>query len=260
MPKFAANLTTLFNELPFTERFAAAARAGFDAVEFLFPYDYDALEIKQLLTENHLRLVLFNTLPGDVSAGEWGVAALPGREDLAREHIRLALDYASILDCPQVHVMAGVVKPGMDRTACEETFIQNMRYAADLFAAEGKGLLIEALNPETKAHYLYQSQYQTLEMVKRIDKPNVTIQLDLFHAQKVDGNLSKLITEYAGKYRHIQIASLPERHEPDEGEINYDWIYNLLDNTGYDGWIGCEYIPRADTESGLKWFAKYKRQ
>ncbi|BDH47308.1 hydroxypyruvate isomerase [Salmonella enterica subsp. enterica serovar Choleraesuis] len=260
MPKFAANLTMLFTELPFLDRFAAAAEAGFDGVEFLFPYAYDARQIKERLDENNLQLVLFNTAPGDADAGEWGVAAVPGKESLAREHIHQALDYACALDCPQVHVMAGVVQPGMARELCERVFIDNMRYAAELFAQKDKRLLIEALNPDTKPNYLYHSQYQTLDMIKRIDRPNVFTQLDFYHAQKVDGNLSRLITEFAGKYQHIQIASLPDRHEPDEGEINYDWIYDLLDKTGYQGWIGCEYIPRADTLSGLGWFSQFRSQ
>ena len=257
MPKFAANLTMLFTEVPFLDRFSAAARAGFEAVEFLFPYEYDAQDIKQRLNENQLQLVLFNTLPGDFNVGEWGLAAVPGKTEQAREHIRMALDYACILDCPQVHIMAGVVQPGVDRAECEAVFIDNMRYAADLFAQHDKLVLIEALNPQTKPGYLYHSQYQTLDIMKRIDRPNVAIQLDLFHAQKVDGNLSHIITAFSGQYRHIQIASLPDRHEPDEGEINYQWIYDLLDNTGYTGWIGCEYIPRADTLSGLGWFADF---
>ncbi|WP_229527061.1 TIM barrel protein, partial [Klebsiella pneumoniae] len=136
----------------------------------------------------------------------------------ARRDIELALEYACQLGCPQVHIMAGVVPPGADRAACEAVLIDNLRYAAECFARHDKRILIEALNPQTKPGYLYHSQYQTLAMVKRVDRPNLAVQLDLFHAQKVDGNLSHLITEYAGQYRHIQIASLPDRHEPDEGE------------------------------------------
>ncbi|WP_374221903.1 TIM barrel protein [Klebsiella pneumoniae] len=316
MPKFAANLSMLFTELPFLERFAAAARAGFEAVEFLFPYEYAAGEIRQRLQENQLQLVLFNTPPGDVNAGEWGLAAIPGRSAEARRDIELALEYACQLGCPQVHIMAGVVPPGADRADCEAVLIDNLRYAAECFARHDKRILIEALNPQTKPGYLYHSQYQTLAMVppgadradceavlidnlryaaecfarhdkriliealnpqtkpgylyhsqyqtlamvKRVDRPNLAVQLDLFHAQKVDGNLSHLITEYAGQYRHIQIASLPDRHEPDEGEINYPWLYALLDKTGYDGWIGCEYIPRTDTLSGLGWFSPYRKK
>lgn len=259
MPKFAANLSMLFTELPFMERFAAAAQAGFKGVEFLSPYEYDPQQIKQQLEENDLQLVLFNTPPGDTNAGEWGLAALPEKVALAREHIHLALEYADVLACPQVHVMAGVIPADGERAAYEETLIENMRYAADLFAVKGKRLLIEALNPRTKPRYLYHSQYQTLEMVTRIARPNVFTQLDLFHAQQVDGNLSHLITAFVGRYQHIQIASLPDRHEPDEGEINYRWIFDLLDRVNYSGWVGCEYIPRTDTHSGLAWLTALNR-
>ena len=257
MPKFAANLSTQFNEYPFLERFGAAAKAGFRAVEFLFPYDYPAEAIKGELDRYGLTLVLFNTAPGDVGAGEWGRCALPGREAEARADIDRALEYALALACPQVHIMAGVVAPGADRSAYEATLVSNLRYAAERFAPHGINLLLEALNPVTKPDYLYASQYQTLEMAARIDRPNVFTQLDLFHAQLVDGNLSRLIRDYAGCYRHIQIASAPDRHEPDEGEINSPWLFALLDEVGYGGWIGCEYIPRGRTEAGLDWLAPW---
>ncbi len=258
MPKFAANLSTQFNEVPFLERFAAAAQAGFEAVEFLFPYEYPAAQLKQLLDDNQLKLVLFNTAAGDVTAGEWGVCAIPGREADARADIDRALEYALALNCPQVHIMAATVPKGADRQAYIETFISNMRYASERFAPHGITLLIEALNPKTKPDYLYSSQYQTLEMVTLIDRPNVSTQLDLFHAQLVDGNLSSLIRQQAGRYRHVQIASAPDRHEPDEGEISYPWLFELLDEVGYDGWIGCEYIPRHNTLEGLGWFAPWR--
>ncbi|MEN4524736.1 HPr family phosphocarrier protein [Pantoea agglomerans] len=260
MPKFAANLSTQFTELPFAERFAAAAKAGFTAVEFLFPYDYPATQIKQWLDDNQLQLVLFNTAPGNVAAGEWGVSAIPGREAEAKADIDRALSYALALNCPQVHIMAATVPPDADRQCYVETFISNMRYAAERFAPHGIILLIEALNPTTKPNYLYASQYQTLEMVEQIDRPNVFTQLDLFHAQRVDGNLSHLIRHYAGRYRHVQIASAPDRHEPDEGEINYPYLYSLLDEVGYSGWVGCEYIPRGSTTAGLGWFAPWARK
>ncbi|KNC08232.1 hydroxypyruvate isomerase [Pantoea sp. RIT-PI-b] len=259
MPKFAANLSTQFGELPFIERFAAAANAGFRAVEFLFPYDFPAEVIKAELEKHQLELVLFNTAAGNVQAGEWGVSAIPGREDEARADIDRALEYALVLNCQQVHIMAATVPNGADRAAYETTFVQNMHYAAERFAPHGIRLLLEALNPVTKPNYLYSSQYQTLAMMARIDRPNVFTQLDLFHAQLVDGNLTHLIREYAGRYRHIQIASAPHRHEPDEGEINYTYLFNLLDEVGYDGWVGCEYIPRGRTEAGLGWFAPYAK-
>lgn len=258
MPKFAANLSTMFTELPFLERFDAAAAAGFQAVEFLFPYDYPAEVLKSRLQQNQLQLVLFNTAPGNVTAGEWGVAAIPGREQQAQRDIDNALEYAIALNCPQVHVMAATLPEGADREAYCQAFINNMRYAAESFAPHNIRLLIEALNPVTKPHYLYASQYQTLEMVKRIDRDNVFTQLDLFHAQLVDGNLSHLIRQYAGCYQHIQIASAPDRHEPDEGEINYPWLFQLLDEVGYSGWIGCEYFPRGATLDGLGWFANWR--
>ncbi|WP_336797474.1 HPr family phosphocarrier protein [Erwinia aphidicola] len=258
MPKFAANLSTLFNEVPFMERFDAAAQAGFRGVEFLFPYEYDAAQLKQALSRNQLELVLFNTAPGNTAAGEWGVSAIPGREEDARRDIDNALEYALALDCRQVHIMAAVVPEGADRQAYCRTFIDNVRYAADKFAPHGVRILLEALNPQTKPGYLYSSQYQVLEMVKRIDRPGVYSQLDLFHAQRVDGNLSHLITAYTGQYQHVQIASAPDRHEPDEGEINYPWLFDLLDSSGYQGWIGCEYFPRTTTLEGLGWFSAYK--
>jgi hydroxypyruvate isomerase len=259
MPNFAANLSTMFTELPFLSRFEAAANAGFDAVEYLFPYEYPAQQLAQLLETHHLKQVLFNTAPGDVSAGEWGLTAVPGREADARRDIDTALEYALALQCPQVHVMAGVVPQGADYQQYEETFINNIRYAAERFAAHNIKVLIEALNPKTKPNYLFSSQYQTMALVKKIDRPNVFTQLDLFHAQLVDGNLSHLISDFTHCYAHIQIASAPARHEPDEGEINYPYLFNLLDEVGYTGWIGCEYLPRGKTEEGLSWLKPYRK-
>ncbi|MBF6636439.1 HPr family phosphocarrier protein [Rouxiella silvae] len=258
MPKFAANLSTMFNEYPFLERFDAAAAAGFKGVEFLFPYEYEIGVLKQALTRNNLQMVLFNTAPGNTQAGEWGVSAIPGREAEARADIDRALEYALALGCAQIHIMAATVPAEADREAYCCTFIDNLRYAAECFAPHGISILLEALNPKTKPGYLYSSQYQTLEMVKRIDRPGVFTQLDLFHAQLVDGNLSHLIGEYSGQYKHIQIASAPDRHEPDEGELNYPWLFELIDRSGYQGWIGCEYIPRTTTQEGLGWFTPYK--
>lgn len=235
MPRFAANLSMMFTEVPFIERFAAARKAGFDAVEFLFPYNYSTLQIQKQLEQNHLTLALFNTAPGDINAGEWGLSALPGREHEAHADIDLALEYALALNCEQVHVMAGVVPAGEDAERYRAVFIDNIRYAADRFAPHGKRILVEALSPDVKPHYLFSSQYQALAIVEEVARDNVFIQLDTFHAQKVDGNLTHLIRDYAGKYAHVQIAGLPDRHEPDDGEINYPWLFRLFDEVGYQG-------------------------
>lgn len=257
MPKFAANLSMMFTELPFLDRFAAAAAAGFSAVEFLFPYDYPADLLAEKLQQNGLQQVLFNTAPGDVNAGEWGLAAIPGREQEARADINRALEYALTLQCPNVHVMAGVVPPGEDIARYRETFISNLRYAADAFAPHGIELMIEALSPAVKPNYLFSSQHQAAELVTAIDRPNVFIQFDFFHAQLVDGNISNLLKSLAGRYAHIQIASVPDRNEPDDGELNYPWLFAQLDKMGYQGWIGCEYKPRGETTAGLGWVKPY---
>lgn len=258
MPKFAANLSMMFNELPFLERFEAAAAQGFQAVEFLFPYDYSAELLAEKLRSNGLQQVLFNTAPGNAEAGEWGLAAVPGREQDARADIDRALAYAIALNCPNVHVMAGVVPPGEDWQRYRATFIDNIRYAADRFARHGVKVLIEALSPQVKPHYLFSSQHQAAELVEAINHPNVFVQFDFFHAQLVDGNISGLMRSLAGRYAHIQIASVPERHEPDDGELNYPWLFEQLDALGYQGWIGCEYRPRGDTAAGLDWLRPYQ--
>lgn len=257
MPKFAANLSMMFTDKPFLERFKAASDAGFKAVEYLFPYEFPMDVLSEALKQNGLKQVLFNTAPGNTSAGEWGLNAIPGREKEARANLDLALEYAVALGCPSVHVMAGVVPEGQSRAKYQQTFIDNVRYAADKFAQHGINVLIEALSPAVKPNYLFSSQYQADELVSLIDRPNVFIQLDTFHAQIVDGNLTRLIEKLNGRFAHVQIASLPDRHEPDEGEINYDYIFSVFDRLGYQGWIGCEYNPRGKTEEGLGWLKPY---
>ncbi|MGT8978719.1 HPr family phosphocarrier protein [Escherichia coli] len=257
MPRFAANLSMMFTEVPFIERFAAARKAGFDAVEFLFPYDYSpANPAATGAKPSDTGAVQYRS--GDINAGEWGLSALPGREHEARADIDLALEYALALNCEQVHVMAGVVPAGEDAERYRAVFIDNLRYAADRFAPHGKRILVEALSPGVKPHYLFSSQYQALAIVEEVARDNVFIQLDTFHAQKVDGNLTHLIRNYAGKYAHVQIAGLPDRHEPDDGEINYPWLFRLFDEVGYQGWIGCEYKPRGLTKEGLGWFDAWR--
>lgn len=260
MPKFAANLTMMFNEVPFLDRFEAAAKAGFKYVEYLWPYEYDKEVLRRLLDQYGLKQVLFNTAAGNVSAGEWGVSAIPGREADSHKDIDMALEYALALGCKNVHVMAAVVPEGQDREAYKQTFIENVSYAADKFKPYGIKVLLEALSPEVKPNYLLKSQFDTLEIVEAVRRENVFVQLDYFHAQNVDGNLSRLTDKLNNKFAHVQIASVPDRHEPDEGEINYAYIFNKLDEIGYEGYVGCEYKPRASTVDGLQWFQPYKNR
>lgn len=257
MAKFAANLSMMFNELPFLERFAAAAKAGFQYVEYLWPYEYSKEELKAQLQQYGLKQVLFNTKAGDIDAGEWGLAALPGREEECKKHIDLALEYALALECPHVHIMAGVVPEGANRDMYKQTFINNLHYASERYKAHGVKILLEALSPVVKPNYLLKSQYDTLEIVEACNRENIFIQLDYFHAQNVDGNLTRLTEKLINQVAHIQIASVPDRHEPDEGEINYPYLFEKLDKLGYSGYIGCEYKPRAATVDGLSWFKNY---
>lgn len=258
MLKFAANLTMMFKEYDFLDRFEHAAKAGFNAVEFLWPYEYDKNELARIIKENNLKVALFNTTAGDVSKGQWGHAGLIGMEKEFKSEIETSLDYAIALDCKTIHVMSCVLERPWEKDLCKRTFIKNMRMAADLVGKYGINLTIEALCPEIKPGYLYHSQYETLDLCEQIAKENVFIQLDTFHAQMVDGNLSHLITKYAGKYGHVQVASVPYRNEPDEGEINYEYIFDLLQKVGYQGYIGLEYNPRSKTEDGLGFLKKYK--
>ena len=258
MPKFAANLTMMFADRPFLERFKAAADAGFRYVEYLWPYDYPAAELKALLDKHGLKQVLFNSAAGDTKNGEWGLTALPGRESEAQRDIDQALEYAIALQCPTVHIMAGVVPAGADRNAYLNTYIDNVRYASERFRPHDIHIVLEALSPQVKPNYLLKSQYDTLAAVEAIDRDNVRIQFDYYHAQNVDGQLSAMTKAMFARIGHIQIASVPDRHEPDEGEVNYPYIFALLDELGYAGYIGCEYNPRGKTEDGLGWFAAYR--
>lgn len=258
MPKFAANLTMMFTEVPFLDRFEAAAKAGFKYVEYLWPYEYSADVLKAKLDQYGLQQVLFNTPAGNIDVGEWGISAIPNREQDSRKDIDLALEYALALNCPNVHIMAAVVPEDADRELYKQIFVNNIRYASEKFKPYGIKILLEALSPQVKPNYLLKSQLDTLEIVELVDRDNVFIQLDYFHAQNVDGNLSRLTDRLKDKVAHIQIASVPDRHEPDEGEINYEYLFNKLDEIGYQGFVGCEYKPRSETASGLGWFKPYK--
>ena len=257
MLRFAANLTMLFKEVPFLERFSSAAACGFAGVEYLFPYEYDPAELHERLRENSLQQVLFNLPPGDWNTGDRGTAALPHRVEEFREGLHLALRYGRELECTRLHAMAGVIPAGADRAECEETFLSNVRYAADAASSEGITIVLEALNTRDVPGYFFSSQTEALELVRKIGRSNVAVQLDYYHAQIMDGDLTRLTETLADSIGHVQIASVPDRHEPDEGEINYRHIFATLERIGYAGWIGCEYNPRGTTEDGLGWILPY---
>ncbi|NVC95093.1 hydroxypyruvate isomerase family protein [Vibrio natriegens] len=257
MAKFAANLTMLFTEVPFLERFEKAHQAGFKAVEYLFPYAYEAQDLADKMQQFGFEQALFNMPPGNWNAGERGFAAIPGRENEFKASVDTALMYADKLNCKKVHAMSGIVDKQFTLEQHVETFIANIRYAADKFSEHGIELMIEPLNSRDVPNYFIAHQREAVELIKQVDRPNVKLQLDLYHAQIMDGNLSTLIREVAQYTGHIQIASVPERHEPSEGELNYPHLFDVLDDSGYQGWIGCEYNPRNTTEEGLDWVKPY---
>lgn len=253
MAKFAANLSMMFNEVPFIQRFERAANAGFNGVEYLFPYEEDADVIANELNKYHLTQALFNMPAGNWGEGERGMASIPGREAEFVEGVQTALQYAKALGCKQVHAMAGKVDKNYtteQQTAC---FIKNIQYAADVMAEHGICVLIEPINTRDMPGYFLTTQKQAEALLPLINRENVFIQLDLYHCQIMEGDLLKTIERLWGKFSHIQIASVPYRHEPDSGEVNYPWIFKKLDEMGYEGWLGCEYHPAGRTEDGLGW-------
>ena len=258
MPKFAANLSMMFNEHDFPNRFAAAAKAGFDAVEFLFPYDYSPAEVAQWHKEINLKNVLFNLPPGDWAAGERGIAALPGREAEFRAGVAKAIDYALALGTPQLHMMAGLVPAGSDMAIHRKTYLENMKFAAQALAKHNLNLLLEPINTRDMPGYFLNTQVQAHELRVESGEPNVKVQMDFYHAQIMEGDLAETFKKYFKDIGHTQIASVPKRNEPDDGEVNYPYLYQLLDEMGYEGYVGCEYRPKGKTEDGLDWFKAAK--
>ena len=260
MPRFAANLSMLYNEHAFIDRFAAAAADGFKGVEYLFPYAFAASDIAQRLQDHGLQQVLFNAPPGNWDAGERGLACLPGREAEFREGIAKAVEYAQALQCPRIHVMAGLVPQGADAATVRATYIANVRYAAEQAAPHGIQILLEPINGRDMPGFFLSRQDQAHALIAEIGAANVKVQMDLYHCQIVEGDLAMKVREYlpTGNVGHFQIAGVPERHEPDVGEINYTYLFQLLDSLGYHGWIGCEYRPARGaaahaTSDGLGW-------
>lgn len=264
MPRFAANLSMLYNEHAFLDRFAAAAKDGFQAVEYLFPYAFEASELAQRLADHGLQQVLFNAPPGHWDAGERGLACLPGREAEFRRGIGQALAYAEALNCPRVHVMAGLAPPGADRARLQATYEANLAWAAEQAAACGIQVLIEPINTRDIPGFFLNRQDEAHRVVQAVGAANLKVQMDLYHCQIVEGDVAMKIREYlpSGRVGHIQIAGVPERHEPDIGELNFHYLFGVIDEVsaacGWDGWIGCEYRPARGaqpgaTAAGLGW-------
>ena len=253
MPKFAANLTMMFNEVPFPERFAAAAKAGFSAVEFLFPYDYQAADVARWLKENNLKNALFNMPPGNWSTGDRGMASIPGREQEFCDGVAKAIEYALALGTPTIHAMAGLLPEGTDREAHKASYIDNIWYAAKELGKHGLTLVIEPINSRDMPGYFLNLQSEAHAICQEIGEPNLKVQMDFYHAQIMEGDLTMTFKNNFARIGHVQIASVPTRNEPDQGEIDYRHVFKLFDDMGYQGYVGCEYKPRGRTEEGLGW-------
>jgi hydroxypyruvate isomerase len=253
MPRFAANLSTLFNELNFLDRFAAARAAGFDAVEFLFPYAFEPEQITQRLHRYQLQLVLHNLPAGDWLAGERGIACDPRRIGEFQDSVELAIDYAEDLGVKQLHCMAGKIPPKVPRQRARTVYINNLRFAARECRKRGLNLLIEPINDRDIPNYFLTGSAQAAAIIAECGADNLFLQYDIYHMQRMEGELADTIRAHLPLIRHMQLADVPGRHEPGTGEINFPYLFRLLDELGYDGWIGCEYTPRADTVEGLRW-------
>lgn len=257
MPKFAANLSWMFTEHAFPDRFQAAADAGFEAVECQLPYDFPAQELAARREAAGVKQIMFNAPPGNMNAGEYGLAGLPGREHEFRESIGEALDYAAALDCRQLHVLAGIVPAGVSERRCWQTYLENLAWAAGACMPAGVGILLEPINTVERPGYLVSLTTQAREAVNRVGHENVGIQYDFHNAQLMEGRITRTLEANIDLIRHMQIAGLPNRTSPDQGEMNHRYLFDLIDRLGYRGWVGCEYRPPADTLSSLEWAKPY---
>lgn len=257
MTKLAANLTMLFNEVDFLDRFGHAARAGFRGVEFLFPYAFKAEEIADRLDAWRLKLVLHNLPAGDWAGGERGIACLPGREAEFQDGVGLAIDYAKALGVNQINCLAGIVPPGIAPDAAHATLVSNLTFAADKLKAQDIRLLIEPINTFDIPGFFLHGTRQALAIIQETGSDNLFLQYDIYHMQRMEGELAATIKANLGVIRHIQLADNPGRFEPGTGEINYRYLLGMLDEIGYAGWVGCEYKPQAGTAQGLGWMAEH---
>jgi hydroxypyruvate isomerase len=252
VPKFAANLTMLFNEVPFLDRFEAASKAGFTGVEYLFPYDFPVEELVERLKRFNLTQVLHNLPAGDWAGGERGIATLPDRQEEFKAGVDKAITYATALGCKQVNILAGIPK-NVDPAEAHRVFVENLRYAAPRIEAAGIKLLIEMINTRDIPGFFLTSTKQALAILEEVGSANLYLQYDIYHMQIMEGDLARTIEANLPKIAHIQLADNPGRNEPGTGEINYPFLFGFLDRIGYDGWIGCEYKPKGATTDGLGW-------
>ncbi len=257
MPKFAANLSWMFNEHAFPDRFQAAADAGFKAVECQLPYDYAPELLAAKLDAAGVRQIMFNAPPGNIRTGEYGLAGLPGREREFRDSIGKALEYSEALGCRLIHVLAGIVPDGESVSRCWESYLGNVAWAAENCAPAGAGVLLEPINTVERPGYLVSLTAQARDAVDKIGLDNVGIQYDFHNAQLMEGRITRTLEANISRIRHIQVAGLPDRTPPDEGEMNHGYIFDLIDRLGYEGWVGCEYRPRGNTLESLGWAAPY---
>lgn len=258
MPNLAANLSMLFTEYKFLDRFSAAAGHGFKGVEILFPYEWSANEIRHALNENNLKQVLLNTPPGDLASGDRGLGAVPGRESDFFSSLQLALEFAGTLMCKRIHVMAGIIEEEKDMQEARATFVENLKRAADAAEKYEVDLLIEPINNKRDIPGYFLSRISDARtIIEEVGKENVGLQLDLYHAQIMDGDLETLIRDNIDITRHYQIAGVPARHEPNLGEVNFPHLFEVIDSLDFDGWVGCEYRPVQTTSSGLDWAQPY---
>ncbi|MCX5810203.1 MAG: hydroxypyruvate isomerase [Proteobacteria bacterium] len=256
MPRFSANLTMLFTEVPFMDRFERAAQAGFKAVEYMFPYPYSIPELAEKLEKYKLAQVLFNLPAGNWEKGERGVALLPDRVKEFEDGVGIAIRYARALKCPQINCLVGL-KPELPVKIVRETLVNNLRFAAETLAEANIRLLIESLNTKDIPGFYLSSTMDVLSLIRDVNHPNVFYQYDIYHMQVMEGNLTETIRRHIDTIGHIQIADNPGRHEPGTGEINFENLFRFIDEIGYNGFIGCEYKPLAGTEEGLKWLKPY---
>ena len=258
MPRFAANLTLLFNEVDFLDRFAAARDAGFEAVEYLFPYAYRKEELVARLHDHGLQQVLHNLPAGDWAAGERGIGCIPGREREFRDSVDRTIEYATALRCAQVNCLAGIPPADADPARVRATLVENLAYAAARLRDAGIALLVEAINTrDIPGFYLTRSQ-QAIDLIEAVGSDNLFLQYDIYHMQVMEGDLAPTIERHLKRIRHMQLADTPGRHEPGTGEINYPFLFDFIDRVGYAGWIGCEYKPAGATRDGLGWLQSWR--